>query len=108
MDWNCPGYIGIIFWFQDIKESDYFTERGEFRVDNEGSPTLLNCLMYKLSYYRYSTINMRGIRIRIILGSRFRVRIEVKSWNRIRVGIKIQELLSFWVCRDVHNGGGDI
>jgi hypothetical protein len=51
--------------------------------------------MYKLSYYRYSTINMRGIRIRIILGSRFRVRIEVKSWNRIRVGIKIQELLSF-------------
>lgn len=39
---------------QDIKESDYFTERGEFRVDSEGSPTLLNCLMYKLSYYRYS------------------------------------------------------
>merc|ERR1719233_719869 len=35
---------------QDIKESDYFTERGEFRVDSEGSPTLLNCLMYKLSY----------------------------------------------------------
>jgi hypothetical protein len=32
----------------------------------------------------------------------------VKSWNRIRVGIKIQELLSFWVRRDVHNGGGDI
>ena len=41
-----------IFLFQDIKESDYFTERGEFRVDSEGSPTLLNCLMYKLSYYR--------------------------------------------------------
>ena len=33
----------------DIRESDYFTERGEFRVDSEGSPTLLNCLMYKLS-----------------------------------------------------------
>ena len=40
----------------DIRESDYFTERGEFRVDSEGSPTLLNCLMYKLSYYR-SAIN---------------------------------------------------
>ena len=36
----------------DIRESDYFTERGEFRVDSEGSPTLLNRLMYKLSYYR--------------------------------------------------------
>ncbi|CAF4870071.1 unnamed protein product, partial [Rotaria socialis] len=36
-----------------IKESDYFTPQGEFRVDKEGSPTLLNCLMYKLSYYRF-------------------------------------------------------
>ncbi|XP_043221838.1 dolichyl-diphosphooligosaccharide--protein glycosyltransferase subunit STT3B-like isoform X2 [Amphibalanus amphitrite] len=38
---------------QDIKESDFFTERGEFRVDSGGSRTLLNCLMYKLSYYRF-------------------------------------------------------
>ena len=45
-------WIYNIFLFQDIKESDYFTERGEFRVDSEGSPTLLNCLMYNLSYYR--------------------------------------------------------
>jgi len=43
---------------QDIKESDYFTERGEFRVDSEGSPTLLNCLMYKLSYYRFGELKM--------------------------------------------------
>lgn len=41
---------------QDIRESDYFTERGEFRVDNEGSQTLLNCLMYKLSYYRFGDL----------------------------------------------------
>jgi len=38
---------------KDIRESDYFTERGEFRVDSGGAPTLLNCLMYKLSYYRF-------------------------------------------------------
>jgi len=42
----------------DIRESDYFTERGEFRVDSEGSPTLLNCLMYKLSYYRFGELKM--------------------------------------------------
>ncbi|KOX77010.1 Dolichyl-diphosphooligosaccharide--protein glycosyltransferase subunit STT3B [Melipona quadrifasciata] len=41
---------------QDIRESDYFTERGEFRVDSEGSPTLLNSLMYKLSYYRFGEL----------------------------------------------------
>ncbi|KXJ04380.1 Dolichyl-diphosphooligosaccharide--protein glycosyltransferase subunit STT3B, partial [Exaiptasia diaphana] len=29
---------------QEIKESDYFTPQGEFRVDAAGSPILLNCL----------------------------------------------------------------
>ena len=42
----------------EIRESDYFTERGEFRVDSEGTPTLLNCLMYKLSYYRFGDLKL--------------------------------------------------
>ncbi|KAJ1528650.1 hypothetical protein ONE63_007045 [Megalurothrips usitatus] len=36
-----------------IKETDYYSSSGEFRVDKEGSPTLLNCLMYKMCYYRF-------------------------------------------------------
>ncbi|XP_018322981.1 dolichyl-diphosphooligosaccharide--protein glycosyltransferase subunit STT3B [Agrilus planipennis] len=43
---------------QEIRESDYFTEQGEFRVDAQGSPTLLNCLMYKLSYYRFGELRL--------------------------------------------------
>ncbi|KAG6800951.1 STT3, subunit of the oligosaccharyltransferase complex, B [Apis mellifera caucasica] len=43
---------------QYIRESDYFTEKGEFRVDSEGSPTLLNSLMYKLSYYRFGEVKI--------------------------------------------------
>ncbi|KAL6432506.1 hypothetical protein ACFW04_006823 [Cataglyphis niger] len=43
---------------QDIRESDYFTEKGDFRVDKEGSPTLLNSLMYKLSYYRFGDVKI--------------------------------------------------
>lgn len=43
---------------RDIRESDYFTEHGEFRVDAEGSPTLLNSLMYKLSYYRFGELKL--------------------------------------------------
>ena len=46
---------------KDIKESDYFTEQGEFRVDAGGSKTLLNCLMYKLSYFRFGEIQVRKI-----------------------------------------------
>lgn len=40
----------------EIRESDFFTDRGEFRVDSGGSKTLLNCLMYKLSYYRFGEL----------------------------------------------------
>ena len=39
-----------------IKEEDYFTSKGEFRVDREGSPVLLNCLMYKMCYYRFGAV----------------------------------------------------
>lgn len=41
-----------------LQESDYFTDRGEFRVDSQGSSTLLNCLMYKLSYYRFGELKV--------------------------------------------------
>ncbi|XP_038841748.1 dolichyl-diphosphooligosaccharide--protein glycosyltransferase subunit STT3B-like, partial [Salvelinus namaycush] len=40
------------------QESDYFTPQGEFRVDKEGSPILLNCLMYKMSYYRFGEMQL--------------------------------------------------
>ncbi len=43
-----------------IKENDYYTPSGEFRVDAEGSPTLLNCLMYKLCYYRFGQVYTEG------------------------------------------------
>jgi len=40
----------------NIKEKDYYTPSGEFRVDSQGAPTLLNCLMYKLCYYRFGQV----------------------------------------------------
>lgn len=43
-----------------IKEHDYYTPAGEFRVDKEGSPTLLNCLMYKMCYYRFGQVYTEG------------------------------------------------
>ena len=43
---------------RDIREAEYFTPQGEFRVDAGGSPILLNCLMYKLSYYRFGELQL--------------------------------------------------
>lgn len=39
-----------------IKESDYFGG-GQYRVDSGGSKTMLNCLMYKLCYFRFGEID---------------------------------------------------
>jgi len=36
----------------EIVEDDYYT-RGDYRIDSGGSKKLLNCLMYKLSYYKF-------------------------------------------------------
>lgn len=43
---------------KDIREPDYFTEHGEFRVDSAGSKILLNCLMYKMSYFRFGELQV--------------------------------------------------
>ncbi|KAI8430345.1 hypothetical protein MSG28_000645 [Choristoneura fumiferana] len=43
-----------------IREADYYTAAGEFRVDADGSHTLLNCLMYKMSYYKFGLVFTEG------------------------------------------------
>ncbi|CAG4920668.1 dolichyl-diphosphooligosaccharide--protein glycosyltransferase subunit STT3A [Colias croceus] len=43
-----------------IREADYYTPSGEFRVDGDGSHTLLNCLMYKMSYYKFGLVYTEG------------------------------------------------
>ena len=41
--------------YGDIKERDYIGE-GYYRIDEKASKTMLNTLMYKLSYYRFAEI----------------------------------------------------
>ncbi|XP_047507321.1 dolichyl-diphosphooligosaccharide--protein glycosyltransferase subunit STT3A [Pieris napi] len=43
-----------------IREADYYTPSGEFRIDADGSNTLLNCLMYKMSYYKFGLVYTEG------------------------------------------------
>ncbi|KAG0044173.1 oligosaccharyl transferase stt3 subunit [Gryganskiella cystojenkinii] len=39
-----------------VKETNFFTPRGEYKVDHEASPTMRESLMYKMSYYRFSEL----------------------------------------------------
>ncbi|CUM49083.1 uncharacterized protein AC631_01216 [Debaryomyces fabryi] len=43
-------------WPDEIHERDYFTERGEYKVDGEASKAMKDSLMYKMSYYRYTDL----------------------------------------------------
>ncbi|CAM8922501.1 unnamed protein product [Rhodiola kirilowii] len=45
--------------FPHIKEPDYLRD-GQYRIDSEATPTMLNSLMYKLSYYRFVETDGKG------------------------------------------------
>ncbi|KAI7115952.1 Dolichyl-diphosphooligosaccharide--protein glycosyltransferase subunit, partial [Hortaea werneckii] len=57
-------------WPDEINERDYFTPRGEYRVDDQATPTMRNSLMYKMSYYNYDKLFPGGQAMDRVRGSR--------------------------------------
>ncbi|KAI9934444.1 hypothetical protein ASPWEDRAFT_160911 [Aspergillus wentii DTO 134E9] len=47
-------------WPDEVKEREFFTPRGEYRVDEGATPTMRNSLMYKMSYYNYNSLFQQG------------------------------------------------
>ncbi|KAJ6139435.1 CAZyme family GT66 [Penicillium samsonianum] len=47
-------------WPDEVKERDFFTARGEYRVDEEATPAMKNSLMYKMSYHNYQSLFPAG------------------------------------------------
>ncbi|KAH8781804.1 glycosyltransferase family 66 protein [Hyaloscypha finlandica] len=47
-------------WPDEVKERDFFTDRGEYRVDEGATETMKNSLMYKMSYHNYNTLFPAG------------------------------------------------
>ncbi|RDB18580.1 Dolichyl-diphosphooligosaccharide--protein glycosyltransferase subunit stt3 [Hypsizygus marmoreus] len=43
-------------WPDEIQEPNYFTSRGEYKVDENASPAMRNSLMYKMTYYRFAEL----------------------------------------------------
>ncbi|KAG8749967.1 oligosaccharyl transferase stt3 subunit, partial [Ceratobasidium sp. 423] len=43
-------------WPDEIKESNYFTARGEYKVDESASIAMKESVMYKASYYRFAEL----------------------------------------------------
>ncbi|KAG9241749.1 glycosyltransferase family 66 protein [Calycina marina] len=43
-------------WPDEVKERDFFTARGEYKVNGDATQTMKDSLMYKMSYYNYHTL----------------------------------------------------
>lgn len=43
-------------WPDEVKEGDFYSSSGEYRIDRLASKTMRDSLMYKLSYYRFQEI----------------------------------------------------
>lgn len=41
-------------WPKEVKERDFFTPSGEYRVDDQATETMKNSLLYKMSYYKFA------------------------------------------------------
>ena len=57
-------------WPDEVKERDFFTDRGEYRVDDQATETMKNSLMYKMSYYNYQSLFPPGQATDRVRGSR--------------------------------------
>lgn len=60
-------------WPEEVKERDFFTARGEYRVDDEATPAMKNSMMYKMSYYNYQTMFPPGQATDRVRGSKLPV-----------------------------------
>lgn len=47
-------------WPDEVKEAEFFTPRGEYRVDEHATETMKNSLLYKMSYYNYDRLFPAG------------------------------------------------
>ncbi|KAI9761926.1 MAG: oligosaccharyl transferase stt3 subunit [Chaenotheca gracillima] len=47
-------------WPDEVSERDFFTARGEYRVDDQATPTMRNSVMYKTSYYNFGALFPAG------------------------------------------------
>ncbi|KAK9372574.1 Oligosaccharyl transferase STT3 subunit-domain-containing protein [Lipomyces chichibuensis] len=43
-------------WPDEVQERNFFTARGEYKVDEQATPTMRNSLMYKMCYYRFTEL----------------------------------------------------
>ncbi|GLI80617.1 oligosaccharyl transferase stt3 subunit [Penicillium ochrochloron] len=93
-------------WPDEVKERDYFTARGEYRVDDEATPTMRNSLMYKMSYYNYQSLFPAGQAVDRVRGTR--VPTESPQLNTLEEAFTSENwIIRIYKVKDLDNFGRD-
>ncbi|KAF7713882.1 Dolichyl-diphosphooligosaccharide-protein glycotransferase [Penicillium ucsense] len=93
-------------WPDEVKERDFFTSRGEYRVDDEATPTMRNSLMYKMSYYNYQSLFPAGQAVDRVRGSR--VPAESPQLNTLEEAFTSENwIIRIFKVKDLDNFGRD-
>ncbi|KZF23899.1 glycosyltransferase family 66 protein [Xylona heveae TC161] len=93
-------------WPDEVKERDFFTARGEYRVDDEATPTMRNSLMYKMSYYNYNSLFPAGQAVDRVRGSRLPA--EGPQLNTLEEAFTSENwIIRIYKVKDLDNVGRD-
>ncbi|GJJ76880.1 dolichyl-diphosphooligosaccharide---protein glycosyltransferase [Entomortierella parvispora] len=89
-----------------VKESNFFTPRGEYKVDHEASQTMRDSLMYKMSYYRFAEL-YGGNAVDHVRGARMPA--EGPTLNVLEEAYTTQNwLVRIYKVKDLDNIGRDL
>ncbi|CEO58606.1 Putative Oligosaccharyl transferase stt3 subunit [Penicillium brasilianum] len=93
-------------WPDEVKERDFFTARGEYRVDDEATPTMRNSLMYKMSYYNFQSLFPAGQAVDRVRGTR--VPTETPQLNTLEEAFTSENwIIRIYKVKDLDNFGRD-
>ncbi|CAF9908128.1 MAG: oligosaccharyl transferase stt3 subunit [Heterodermia speciosa] len=93
-------------WPDEVQEREFFTARGEYKIDDEATPTMRNSLMYKMSYYNYNSLFPPGQAQDRVRGSRLPA--EGPQLNTLEEAFTSENwIIRIYKVKDLDNVGRD-
>ncbi|KAJ5092173.1 hypothetical protein NUU61_007043 [Penicillium alfredii] len=93
-------------WPDEVSERAFFTARGEYRVDDQATPTMRNSLMYKLSYHNYQSLFPPGQAMDRVRGSKLPT--ETPQLNTLEEAFTSENwIIRIYKVKDLDNFGRD-
>ncbi|KAI9748729.1 MAG: oligosaccharyl transferase stt3 subunit [Lichina confinis] len=93
-------------WPDQVRERDFFTARGEYRIDDDATPTMRNSLMYKMSYHNYQSLFQPGQAQDRVRGSKLPT--ETPQLNTLEEAFTSENwIIRIYKVKDLDNVGRD-